>query len=236
MSASATAFAESGHQAARGGSSNRQSGSLEAMLARQPPMPRPRLPSASRSWAKRTEGAYLLPSLVGRFSGAARPILRAFAIPFEPSLDCHSSGCNDPTRRNEMRKSDENNVRHREDGSMNCTEKFRRFAAECRAMAEFTRSPESKATWDHLAARWVQCAESIDLKSSAAMLFYQCRSGWLLSPRRDRGKGRFRGFEDRLRDTPYIGHQWHRRRNRTGFYELPPAAVRDRGRRSSAGS
>jgi hypothetical protein len=170
MSASATAFAESGHQAARGGSSNRQSGSLEAMLARQPPMPRPRLPSASRSWAKRTEGAYLLPSLVGRFSGAARPILRAFAIPFEPSLDCHSSGCNDPTRRNEVRKSDENNVRHREDGSMNCTEKFRRFAAECRAMAEFTRSPESKATWDHLAARWVQCAESIDLKSSAAML------------------------------------------------------------------
>jgi hypothetical protein len=103
-------------------------------------------------------------------SGAARPILRAFAISFEPSLDCHSSGCNDPTRRNEGRKSDENKVRHREDGSMNCTEKFRRFAAECRAMAEFTRSPESKATWDHLAARWVQCAESIDLKSSAAML------------------------------------------------------------------
>ena len=27
---------------------------------------------------------------------------------------------------------------------MNCTEKFRRFAAECRAMAKFTRSPESK--------------------------------------------------------------------------------------------
>jgi hypothetical protein len=95
----------------------------------------------------------------------------AFAIPPRAaSLDCHSSGCNDPTRRNEGRKSDENNVRHREDGSMNCTEKFRRFAAECRAMAEFTRSPESKATWDHLAARWVQCAESIDLKSSAAML------------------------------------------------------------------
>ena len=53
---------------------------------------------------------------------------------------------------------------------MNCTEKFRRFAAECRAMAEFTRSAESKATWHHLAARWIQCAESIDLNSSAAML------------------------------------------------------------------
>ena len=49
---------------------------------------------------------------------------------------------------------------------MNCSEKFRRFAAECRAMAKFTRSAESKATWDHLAARWVRCAEAIDLNSS----------------------------------------------------------------------
>ena len=53
---------------------------------------------------------------------------------------------------------------------MNCSEKFRRFAAECRAMAKFTRSAESKATWDHLAARWVRCAEAIDSNSSAAML------------------------------------------------------------------
>jgi hypothetical protein len=53
---------------------------------------------------------------------------------------------------------------------MNSTEKFRRFAAECRAMAEFTRSAENKATWDSLAARWVQYAESIDLSSSAATL------------------------------------------------------------------
>jgi hypothetical protein len=53
---------------------------------------------------------------------------------------------------------------------MNSAEKFRRFAAECRAMAELTRSAENKATWDHLAARWVQYAESIDISSSAAML------------------------------------------------------------------
>ena len=53
---------------------------------------------------------------------------------------------------------------------MNCSEKFRRFAAECRAMAEFTRSAENKATWDRLAVRWVRCAEAIDLNSSAAML------------------------------------------------------------------
>jgi hypothetical protein len=53
---------------------------------------------------------------------------------------------------------------------MNPTEKFRRFAAECQAMAKFARSPENKATWDHLATRWIRCAESIDLHSSVATL------------------------------------------------------------------
>jgi hypothetical protein len=45
-------------------------------------------PNAPAAFAQRksvvgetNRGAYLLPSLVGRFSGAARPILRAFAIP-----------------------------------------------------------------------------------------------------------------------------------------------------------
>jgi hypothetical protein len=42
---------------------------------------------------------------------------------------------------------------------MNPSEEFRRFAGECRAMGKFTRSPESKATWDRLAARWVRLAE-----------------------------------------------------------------------------
>jgi hypothetical protein len=42
---------------------------------------------------------------------------------------------------------------------MNSTEKFRRFAAECRAMAEFTRSAENKATWDHLAADSGECGQ-----------------------------------------------------------------------------
>jgi hypothetical protein len=42
---------------------------------------------------------------------------------------------------------------------MSAAEKFRKFASECRVMAEFARSRESKATWDRLAARWVRCAE-----------------------------------------------------------------------------
>ena len=42
---------------------------------------------------------------------------------------------------------------------MNASEEFRRFAGECRAMANFTRSREGKAAWDGLAARWVRLAE-----------------------------------------------------------------------------
>ena len=53
---------------------------------------------------------------------------------------------------------------------MSPSEKFRKFAGECRAMANFARSPESKAIWDGLAARWVQCAELNELRSSAAAL------------------------------------------------------------------
>jgi hypothetical protein len=53
---------------------------------------------------------------------------------------------------------------------MSASEKFRKFASECRAMAKFARSPENKATWDGLAARWVQCAELNELRSSTATL------------------------------------------------------------------
>ena len=53
---------------------------------------------------------------------------------------------------------------------MSAAEKFRKFASECRAMAEFARSRESKATWDGLAARWVRCAELNELRSSTETL------------------------------------------------------------------
>ena len=51
---------------------------------------------------------------------------------------------------------------------MDASEQFRKFAGECRAMAKLARSPDSKATWDRLAARWVRCAELNELHSSAA--------------------------------------------------------------------
>jgi hypothetical protein len=51
---------------------------------------------------------------------------------------------------------------------MNPSEEFRKFAGECRAMAKLTRSPESKATWEGLAARWVRCAELNEHHSWAA--------------------------------------------------------------------
>ena len=52
---------------------------------------------------------------------------------------------------------------------MNPSDKFRKFAAECREMAKFARSHGSKATWNHLAARWIQQAELVaDRYSSAA--------------------------------------------------------------------
>jgi hypothetical protein len=50
---------------------------------------------------------------------------------------------------------------------MNLSDKFRRFAAECEAMSRFAESPESKATWDGMAARWILFAESADDRYSS---------------------------------------------------------------------
>ncbi len=49
---------------------------------------------------------------------------------------------------------------------MNPSEKFRRFVAECEAMSKFANSPESKANWDGIAARWILCAELADNRYS----------------------------------------------------------------------
>jgi hypothetical protein len=48
------------------------------------------------------------------------------------------------------------------------SEKFLRFAAECKFMAQLTRDPESKTVWSHMAERWVRCAELFDRQSSVA--------------------------------------------------------------------
>jgi hypothetical protein len=50
------------------------------------------------------------------------------------------------------------------------SEKFRKFAVECQDMAKFARSPESKATWNRLAARWFRCAELAEHHSLAQTL------------------------------------------------------------------
>jgi hypothetical protein len=50
---------------------------------------------------------------------------------------------------------------------MNPSEEFLRHAAECESMAKFTRDPESKATWIHMAQRWVRCAQLYDTQSVA---------------------------------------------------------------------
>jgi hypothetical protein len=50
---------------------------------------------------------------------------------------------------------------------MNLSEKFRKFAAECEAMSRFAKSPESKATWNGMAARWTLFAESADHRYSS---------------------------------------------------------------------
>ena len=42
---------------------------------------------------------------------------------------------------------------------MNPSEEFRRFAAECEAMSKFANTPEDKATWNGMAARWILFAE-----------------------------------------------------------------------------
>jgi hypothetical protein len=51
---------------------------------------------------------------------------------------------------------------------MNPAEEFLRHADECERMAKFTRDPESRATWNRMAERWLVCAERFKLQSSAA--------------------------------------------------------------------
>ncbi len=49
---------------------------------------------------------------------------------------------------------------------MNTPDRFLRFAAECEAMAKFSRSPENRAVWSGLADRWIRCAKLLDHQDS----------------------------------------------------------------------
>lgn len=42
---------------------------------------------------------------------------------------------------------------------MNPPDEFLKHAAECQQMAKATRDPASKATWNRMAERWLQCAD-----------------------------------------------------------------------------
>ena len=42
---------------------------------------------------------------------------------------------------------------------INPADEFLKHAAECQQMARATRNPASKATWNRMAERWLQCAE-----------------------------------------------------------------------------
>ena len=49
---------------------------------------------------------------------------------------------------------------------MNTSDRFLRFAAECKVMAKCSRTPENRAVWSGLAQRWVRCAELVDQQDS----------------------------------------------------------------------
>ena len=51
---------------------------------------------------------------------------------------------------------------------MNTSEKFLRFAAECKFMAQFTHNPKNKTVWNEMAERWLRCAELFERKNSSA--------------------------------------------------------------------
>lgn len=51
---------------------------------------------------------------------------------------------------------------------MNPSEEFLRHAADCEQMAKFTRDPQSRATWQRMAERWLTCAERFKSESLAA--------------------------------------------------------------------
>lgn len=45
---------------------------------------------------------------------------------------------------------------------MTSSEKFRKFAAECKSMAKFTHDPNNREAWNQMAERWSRCADTFD--------------------------------------------------------------------------
>jgi len=51
---------------------------------------------------------------------------------------------------------------------MDPSEEFLKHAADCQKMAKFTRDPESKASWNRMAERWMECAERFKRSQNSA--------------------------------------------------------------------
>jgi hypothetical protein len=51
---------------------------------------------------------------------------------------------------------------------MDLLDEFRKHAGECRKMAKQARTPADRETWQHMAERWVRCAEVVARDSLAS--------------------------------------------------------------------
>ena len=49
---------------------------------------------------------------------------------------------------------------------MDHVETFRRHADDCRSMARIAKDPESRATWNQMAERWLRCATNAQLSEA----------------------------------------------------------------------
>ena len=57
---------------------------------------------------------------------------------------------------------------HSEVRQMVPSEEFMRYAAQCEYAAGASRDPETKATWNRMAQRWLRCAELAQVNEAAA--------------------------------------------------------------------
>jgi hypothetical protein len=50
---------------------------------------------------------------------------------------------------------------------MNPADEFLKHVADCQQMARLSRDPQSKATWNRMAQRWMDCAERFKQSQAA---------------------------------------------------------------------
>ena len=50
---------------------------------------------------------------------------------------------------------------------MNLVTEFRRYAQDCRRMADMSRNKQDKDQWKQLGERWLRCAENLESEEAA---------------------------------------------------------------------